>query len=114
MKAVFAVFLVFLFPFSSTASEWSNKTMVKVIYTGYKEGIIMFTTTESAHHNPKGCNADLYTVSKEEADINMMFSTLLAAQRSNAEVQIGVDSSKCGSVSHAMGRINVTRIKVLN
>ena len=92
------------------ADDWSEKTTIKEIVAGYKERIVLFTTTKP-HHNPKGCESSYYAITEDDADLNLMLSMLLAAQRSGAEIQIGVDSSKCASISHAAGRINVTRIK---
>ncbi|USH03692.1 hypothetical protein K6Q96_06780 [Grimontia kaedaensis] len=113
MKYNFLFALCILFSSQAFASEWSSSTKVKEVIAGYKEGIILFST-KSPHHNPKNCpNASYYSVSQSEADLEMVLSILLAAQRSDSEIQVGVDATKCGTISHAEGRMTVTRIKSL-
>ena len=113
MKSKYLLSLALLIATTTYANDWSGNTTVKEIISGYKEGIILFKTTQ-AHHNPANdCSAEYYSVNKNDADLEVVLSVLLAAQRSGSEIQVGVDSTTCGSISHATGRINVTRVKSL-
>lgn len=93
------------------AGEWSEATKITDITAGYKDQFLLFKT-EKAHHNPKSCNSDYYVVSKDDADIEIIFAILLSAQRSGSEIRVGVDSSKC-STSAVGGRISVSRVRSL-
>ncbi|CDU08705.1 conserved exported hypothetical protein [Vibrio coralliirubri] len=109
MKIKFLLLLVLATASHSAVSdEWSVKTKVNEINTGYFGGLILFKTTES-HNNPKGCDVAYYAVREGDADVSQILSVLLAAQKSNGYIRVGVNSSKCDKD----GRISVSRIRSL-
>ncbi|EMV2056972.1 hypothetical protein AABM02_004576 [Vibrio parahaemolyticus] len=94
------------------AGDWGPVTEVHVINTGYRGGMILFSTTEQPHHNPKGnCTVSWYSVREDSADVKSVLSVLLAAQRSKAKIQVGVDSTKCSNDNN--NYISVSRIRIL-
>lgn len=104
----YLIVAVLLLPLPAFASDWSVPTKVVEINTGYKSGMIIFRT-EQPHLNPSNtCNGAAYATTSAIANIEQILSVLLAAQRSGALVQVGVDSAQC-----AASYIAVTRIRAL-
>lgn len=67
------------------------------------------STTSDTHVNPKGCVATYYAVRDGDADVSIILSVLLAAQKSESKILVGVNPEACD----ASGRISVTRIRSL-
>ena len=102
---------IFLFSTSAIAGDWSVITEVVDINTGYKGGMILFSTI-AAHNNPNSnCNANLYSVQQDTAEVAHILSVLLAAQRSRAKIRVGVSSSTCSSDGNKY--IAVSRVRIL-
>ena len=102
--------LILLFSASVNASDWSVPTEVGEINTGYKGGMVLFKTS-AAHNNPNtSCNADFYSVKSDTAEVAHILSVLLAAQRSGANIQVGVNSSTCSSDGNKY--IAVSRVRI--
>lgn len=99
-----------LLPFASWASDWSPATKITEVNTGYKEPMILFKT-EAAHANPNSsCNATFYSVRPENANVDQIFSILLAAKMANASIQIGVDPTTCSADGNKY--ISVSRVRL--
>ncbi|WP_157771174.1 hypothetical protein [Shewanella algae] len=104
------LFTFMLFSTSAMSNDWSEPTEVYEINTGYKGGMILFKTV-SPHYNPNSvCNAALYAVKSDTADVSHILSVLLTAQSSRAKIQVGVDSSTCSSDNNKY--ISVSRIRI--
>lgn len=102
--------LILFFSASAVANDWSIPTELGQINTGYKGGMILFKTT-GKHHNPNSsCNAHYYSVKSDTANVNHILSVLLAAQRSGAKIQVGVNSNTCSSDANKY--IVVSRVKI--
>ena len=108
MKHVFLIFAI-LFSHNILANDWSAPTKVTEINAGYKEGILLFKT-EAAHVNPKNCVSSFYIVREGDADLQIILSILLAAQRSGSKIQVGANSNKCDQSGN---RISVSRVRSL-
>ena len=93
MKLLLLIFS--LLPLTSIASDWSSATNVNDIYAGYKGGMVLFNTTSTVHSPNPECNNGIYSVEADKADVNHVLSVLLAAQRSGANISVGVSSSLC-------------------
>ncbi len=100
------VLIVALMSGGALANDWSGPTNVVDIYAGYKDGTLLFTTSDP-HINPNGCFTSYYTVREGDADLSIILSVLLAAQKSGAKIHVGVDADACD----ASGRISVTRVR---
>ncbi|CCN33710.1 conserved exported hypothetical protein [Vibrio nigripulchritudo SO65] len=107
----YLLFILLLAPLVASAGDWSTATKVNAIYTGYKGGMILFSTVEP-HHNPNSaCNSGLYSVKQDTAEVNHILSVLLTAQRSDASIRVGVNSKACSSDGNKY--IAVTRVHIL-
>ncbi len=110
MKYLGALFLL-LVSSSVVSAEWSQRVSVSEIITGYKDGFIFFKTTGTIV-NPSNCDNAYYSVEQDNADVNSILAVLLAAQKSNSYVKVGVDDNRCGTegIEHLQGKISVSRI----
>ncbi|WHI50438.1 hypothetical protein P3339_18645 [Microbulbifer sp. MLAF003] len=105
--------LILFLSFSASANDWSGPVKVVEIIAGYKDGFVLFRTSGDIV-NPNDCQ-DTYSLDPENSNVELALSLLLAAQRSDSEVEIGIDPSNCGrsGVQHLSGKIKVTRIRSL-
>ncbi|WP_018016416.1 hypothetical protein [Teredinibacter turnerae] len=113
MKFFLGTLLISFSSFSFSAADvWTDKVKIIEIYTGYKEGHILFKTS-GAHINPGECSGfDLYSVEPGNADVQAILSVLLAAKMSGTDVKVAVDGNRCGTggVQHLSGKASVSRV----
>ncbi|WP_196161756.1 hypothetical protein [Reinekea sp. G2M2-21] len=113
MKNLLGILMVGISVSSFAAEDvWTDKVKIVEIYTGYKEGHILFKTS-GTHINPGSCSGfDLYSVEPDNADVQSILSVLLAAKMSGTDVKVAVDGDRCGSagVQHLSGKASVSRI----
>ena len=107
MKLVLALLVCLSFNVFADIDK-SDATTITEIWAGYQEGVLLFKTTE-AHVNPHECTSTYYVVRDGDANLQVILSVLLAAQRSGSKVIVGVNTSECDS----SGRISVTRVASL-
>ena len=110
MKKIPILLIIFLSHNLLANDDWSAPTKITEINAGYKEGFILFRT-EATHVNPNNCASDYYYAVREgDADLQIILSILLSAQRSGAKIQVGANSTQCDALGN---RISVSRVRSL-
>ena len=95
MRKLLITLPLFLLSLGAVAEEQTDWGQVVEIWSGYKNGKILFKL-DAAYKNPKSCGGSgFYSVNPEVVDRESLLPVLLMAKASQQSVKLVISSTEC-------------------